>query len=178
MYDLIQGCENAFKCLQRLDANLSARENRTADIYENLYSFLGYSAAVSLILWPSPRGKREVIAQSAKRGASLRSSLGVKDSNILSERGLRDHFVHMDERLDAWWESSQNRNIVRRMVAPRNAIAGISVSDVFEHYIPTEGVLIFRGDEYDIRAYVRGLQDIHERARTRLRELERPSATS
>lgn len=168
--EIIQGCENAFVSIRRLDQNLRSTDNRAVAIYENLYSFLGHAAAVSLILWPSPRGNARSRSRSSARGAALRAALAVRDLNALSNRTLRDHIVHMDERIDEWWETSNNHNIVGRMVGSRNAIVGIAISDIFEHFIPNEGVFIFRGEEFDLRALVVGLEEIQESASDTLRD--------
>jgi hypothetical protein len=169
LQEVVSKSEFASDCIGRLNRYLQVEGNNSFFIFECIYSFLNFSANVSLILWPSPRAPE----RSVQRGTDLRAALDVDDDNPLRDRALRNHFVHMDERLDEWWENSERRNIVRQSIGPRNMIYGIDIRDMFEHYVPDDKVLIFRGEEYDIQRYFAALSDVRRAAYERIEALRR-----
>lgn len=71
------------------------RENRR--VFDHIRLGLQMASNASRLFWP-PRN--------AERGAHLRELAGIADDHGLSDRTLRNHIEHIDERLDAWTESS------------------------------------------------------------------------
>ncbi len=163
----------ASDCVHRLNRHLNVQDSGVFFVFECIYSYLNFAANVSLILWPSPKGPKDVAEARLARGAHLRDVLDIKDDNPLNNRGLRNHIAHMDERLDAWWIETKGRNLARQIIGPRNSIQGLEVKDIFEHYIPNERIFIFRGEEYNIQQSFSALSAIRERTQTRLRALGR-----
>ncbi|MCX4971258.1 hypothetical protein OHA98_42430 [Streptomyces sp. NBC_00654] len=71
-----------------------------------LESFLAFTGKVSRMLRPveqkSHGQTNEGVQWRLKRGAYLRSVLGIEDASPLCERGVRNASEHFDERLDEW----------------------------------------------------------------------------
>lgn len=74
---------------------VEARENRR--IFDRIRLGLQMAANVSRLFWP-PRN--------AARGAHLRTLTGLPQNHGLSDRTLRNHIEHLDERLDTWTAAS------------------------------------------------------------------------
>jgi hypothetical protein len=91
----------------------------------------------------------------------LRASLGVSDSSPLRATTMRNHFEHIDERVDLWWEKSPDRNYVDANIGdPNQLITGVSEIDIFRTYDPQTGILHFWGDRFDTHAIVGEVQRI------------------
>ena len=98
-------CRRALDNLAEVDQLASERVQRQSgvEVRENLRIFdrirlgLQMAANVSRLFW-SPRN--------SVRGAHLRSLTGLPETHGLSDRTLRNHIEHLDERLDAWTATS------------------------------------------------------------------------
>lgn len=65
-------------------------------VLNQLRLVLHYTASVSKIFWPQKESK--------ERGEWLRAKVGLPEQHPLSDRRLRNHIEHIDERLDKWTE--------------------------------------------------------------------------
>lgn len=100
-------CKRALDNLKEVDelANVRIERQPGVEVRENLQIFdrirlsLQMAANVSRLFWPSQK-------KSAARGAHLRSLTGLPITHGLSDRSLRNHIEHLDERLDAWTATS------------------------------------------------------------------------
>lgn len=140
--------------------NHELREPKNDIIFLLLQSILLHSAQLSLIFFPIEKKYRA-------RGQSLIGAFRIPEQiQKLSDRKVRNHIAHMDERLHEWSMQSPNRIICRQIFGPRSSIGGDAIAhgDVFEHYIPEERKLIFRGDEFDMQELATIASAIHERA--------------
>lgn len=98
-------CQRALDNLEEVDQLASVRVRRQpgVEIRENLRIFdrirlgLQMAANVSRLFWP-PRN--------SARGAHLRSLTGLPTTHGLSDRTLRNHIEHLDERVDQWTATS------------------------------------------------------------------------
>jgi hypothetical protein len=111
--------------------------------WRELQNFVVSTANVSKLLW-GQKGKF------AKQRRALRDSIKVEDSSPLRPTTMRNHFEHIDERLDKWWTESDSRNHASRIVGPPNAIAGLKEIELFRRYDPSTGIARFWGDAYDL----------------------------
>ena len=93
------------------------------------------------------------------------------DGHPLQNASLRHHLEHFDERLDAWANESRNKIYVDRTVGPHHMISGVNPRDVIRHFVPAEGIYIFRGEEFDIQALVTGVDELLPVIRRRVEEL-------
>ncbi len=99
---LEQAASEWLTCTQRLardewlaSEDPEARLQEQTRIFEALEAFLAAWARVSLMLFPSSR-----TSTARKRAKVLRTALGITQESPLTERNLRDSWMHFDERLD------------------------------------------------------------------------------
>ena len=67
-------------------------------VFDHIRLALQFSGTLSKIFWPHQNA--------ADRGARLRALTGLPDRHALSDRRLRNHVEHVDERLDDWTANS------------------------------------------------------------------------
>jgi hypothetical protein len=113
-------------------------------IWHALHGVLISAANISKILWPH--------RNYAARGERLRQQLGVSDDSPLRSRSLRDHFEHVDERIEKWTGPRVDLNIGRLEYQ-----AG---RPPFRHFDPSAGAVLFAGERYDLPAVVDAIQHL------------------
>ena len=64
---------------------------------------------------------------------------------------MRNHYEHIDERLDKWWAESGTRNHADHVVGPPTTIAGLQPIELFRRYDPSTATANFWGDSYNLR---------------------------
>lgn len=165
-------CEGCHAAIIAFNAALS----RTGgdDPFVHARTLVHRAAAVSRIFWPPGSRDKKARRRAQSRGDILRNLLQIPSGHAIQARTLRDHFEHFDERLDDWAERSKNRNIVQRLLGPRNAIGGDAIQndDIIDHYDPVTKIYAFRGEGFDFQAIASGIRDLYEKINRRLSELE------
>lgn len=131
----------------------------SAEAWGAVQLILGAAANVSKILWPSPK------SENAERGTMLRELLGIPEEHILSDREIRNHFEHYDERLDRWLASSESENYVDQIIGELPYFVARFPKHVNRHYDPITRRLSFRGDSIDFALVLEALADLHTRCR-------------
>lgn len=117
------------------------------------------AANVSKALW-GPRDKPRVAAARQP----LRESLGVSDDSPLRDVSMRNHFEHLDERLDRWWKNSPTHNFVDAGIGPVSGIVGVPDSEMFRTYDPATGNLVFWGELFNLVELGRQIDQLRLRA--------------
>ena len=137
--------ELQLKALLDAHARLMAALGRTApdEVWFAVEGLLSAAANVSKALWGQGSA-----ANAARQ--PLRDSLCVSEASPFSERRMRNHFEHYDERLDEWWVKSPTHNIADRNIMPVGAIAGIDRLGMFRQLDPTTLNVVFWGDTFNI----------------------------
>jgi hypothetical protein len=127
-----------------------------------MHALLNAAANLSKHLWPNEgRRTREAFPD---RGEQLRRSLDVPDDSPLANRTLRNHFEHLDERLEHWWLTDEQHNIARRTIGPlEGSIEGLSAEQKFEWFDPQKLILAFRGDLFEIQPLVNAIVTLKEK---------------
>ena len=126
------------------------------DILSSIQMILISAGNVSKILWPPRRA-------SAARGATLRALLGIDDNNPLSDRRLRNHFEHYDERIEHWFASKNSANYTDLIMGPLQGYACQFPSNVHRGYDYTTQTLTFRGESMNLGAVVKALTEIRQK---------------
>lgn len=144
------------------------------DFFQYALDLIHHASAISRIFWPPGGRNKESKKRAQRRGQFLRDLLELQSGHALQNRALRDHFEHFDERLDEWAESSKNRNIVRQLFGPRTAIGGDAIqdSDIIHHFDPDTNIFGFRGEHYNIQELATGIDDIYQRIKTKIGEID------
>lgn len=140
-YHVIEQCETVLRAMARIRSNPEA-----PDVWADLQSVVLAAGNLSRLLW----------GQSASARASrrpLRESIGVGDESTLRLRGMRNHFEHIDERLDEWWRDSAQHYYADRNIGPRTEmLSGLQDVERFRHFEPDTGTLWFWGDRLELEA--------------------------
>lgn len=123
------------------------------EIWSAVQSLLIAAGNVSKILWP-------VRSQSAQRGALLRTLLAIDGNSVLSDRTLRNHCEHYDERIEDWFSSPQSAVYEDQAIGtlPRGLLD--RPQNAHRHYDPRTQVLTFRGESRNLAVLVRALDDL------------------
>jgi hypothetical protein len=117
------------------------RDTEMAEIWFSVETLLSAAANVSKALW----GQGSAVNAARQ---PLRDSLEVTDKSPLSERRMRNHFEHYDDRLDEWWAKSPTHNI-----ADMNVMAVGALDDrltIFRQLDPDTMEVVFWGDTFSI----------------------------
>ena len=121
-------------------------------VWSSIQSILVAAGNVSKILWPS--------TEYTERGEKLRELLKVDDSNILSDRSLRNHFEHYDERIEDWFKKQSSAVYSDLAVDPFKSIWGNVPTNQHRAYDPLTQTLTFRGESFDLAAVLKELKEI------------------
>jgi hypothetical protein len=133
------------------------------EVWGSIQSILVAAGNVSKILWPSR-------ASSAERGKMLRDLLNVDARSLLSDRKIRNHFEHYDERIEDWFEKNGSAVYMDSSIDPFGSIWGNNPSNIHRAYNPLTQTLTFRGESVDLAA----LLDVLEEIRRKCRDLALP----
>ncbi len=124
----------------------------SARLWFSLNALLNIVANVSKMLWPA-KG-RKLAKEFPDRGEALREGFGVKDGSPLRYRTVRDHFEHVDERLESWWLESERHNIATRTLGPLGGAAfggALEEKEIFEQFDPASLTVAFQGDLFELQ---------------------------
>lgn len=134
-------CRYVLIAIEGLD---EAMKSNTPDrIWFFVQAILGAGANLSRLFW----GSR--LERSPQR-VRLRESIGIDDRSPLIDVRMRNHFEHIDARIDRWWAGSQNRNYADKIVGPASAVVGMDPIDMFRFFDPSTGNVTFWGDEFNL----------------------------
>jgi hypothetical protein len=136
--------------------NLNAAKDR---IWFSLNAFLNAVANVSKLLWPHP--KRKTAKHFPARGKELREALGVACDSPLQYRTVRNHFEHVDERIEAWWLKSERHNIASRTMGTLEGIEGLEQNEFFEQFDPDQLIVAFQGDVFELQPIADEIATLH-----------------
>lgn len=163
-------CQRAIR-----DFNGALDDSEKNDPFPYAIQFVNHCAAISRMFWPPKNSRKDAHIRAQVRGNYLRNALSIKDDHPVKGRQLRDHFEHFDERLDEWAERSRYRNIVNRLLGPRQLVGGDGVEDgdVIHHYDPETKIYAFRGQKFDMQELAAGVADIYMKLEVRLAVLNR-----
>lgn len=151
--EIVTQSKFAEKAADQLDKSSDSVEN-----WGSIQSILVAAANVSKILWPA---RKRYMA----RGKQLRELLGVDDDSLLSDRTLRNHFEHYDERIEDWFDSNNSAVYMDSRIDPFEPTP-LSLPQLFHRsYNPTSRTLSFRNESIDLAAVLAALTEIREKCR-------------
>lgn len=134
--------------LMSADMINSSLENEDQDgVWFGLQSFLTASANIAKMLWGSG-------ARLANEREDLRASLGVDDNSPFRDVSMRNHFEHMDERIDRWWIESENHNHFDQNIGPVGIFGNAAEIDMFRMFDPDTTEIRFWGDSVSLQQIV------------------------
>ncbi|MBU1121178.1 MAG: hypothetical protein KKF54_00560 [Candidatus Omnitrophica bacterium] len=128
------------------------------EVWSSIQSILVAAGNVSKILCPQEK-------KYAVRGKRLRELLKVEDNNILSDRSLRNHFEHYDDRIEDWFKNQSSAVYSDLAVDPFKSIWGNVPSNHHRAYDPLTQTLTFRGESFELAAVLKELKEIRSKCR-------------
>ena len=128
------------------------------EVWSSIQSILVAAGNVSKILWPQEK-------KYAVRGKRLRELLKVDDNNILSDRSLRNHFEHYDDRIEKWFKGKSSAVYSDLAIDPFKSIWGNVPTNHHRAYDPLSHTLTFRGESFDLAAVLKELKEIRIKCR-------------
>lgn len=138
-----------FQCECYMDGHVqlnAALENRgPMEIFIALQNMLSAGANLSKVLWGS--GGKLI-----EERRPIRESIGASDEMELRQVTLRNHFEHMDERIDRWWKESEHHHMADMNIGSAQIFGGFADIDSFRQFDPQSGQLIFWGQSFNITA--------------------------
>jgi len=139
-------------------------------IFYHIQSFLVSSANVSKILFPGGiRGTQDFKDRCNQRADELRNLLSVDEDSDLSNRDLRDHFEHFDERIQTWGDRPGPKNFIDSNVMVGMSleqainVTGASPQDYFRLFVTPPPTVRFWGTDYPLQPIATALQDLMQK---------------
>ena len=140
-------------------AGLLDDSDEPVDTWGAIQAILVSAANVSKILWPVRR-------QNKARGKHLRDLLGLSDDSLLSDRTIRNHFEHYDERIEEWFENNASAVYMDRRIDPFEP-GPFSLPQLFHRsYNPVTKSVSFRDEAIDLSAVLAELENVRARCRS------------
>ncbi len=128
------------------------------EVWSSIQSILVAAGNVSKILWPQEK-------KYAVRGKRLRELLKVDDNNMLSDRRLRNHFEHYDDRIEKWFKGKSSAVYSDLAVDPLKSMRRNFPTNHHRAYDPLTQTLTFRGESFDLAAVLKELKEIRIKCR-------------
>ncbi|MHA6298859.1 hypothetical protein [Devosia sp. CAU 1758] len=136
-------CDCALSARKELNAAWRAEHGDARQIFYALQNMLVACANIAKLLWGQRGGK------SAER-APLREFLRIEEPSPFKDIAMRNHFEHLDERLDRWWQASPGHQFTDMCTGqPEDYPADIEL-DRFRIYSHRTGLLVFWGERFNI----------------------------
>lgn len=129
--------------------------NERGRLWYSLQNLIIGAGNLSKTLWGTGRNEEERTRRYAER-QRLRDTVFVTDLSVLRNVKIRNHYEHLDERIEIWWNTSKHRNIIQEIIGPRNMVGGAALGqrDILRWFDPTSGDVIFWGSELNVPAVV------------------------
>jgi len=122
------------------------------EVWSSIQSILVAAGNVSKILWPS--------TEYTERGERLRELLKVDDNNMLSDRSLRNHFEHYDDRIEKWFKGKSSAVYSDLTIDPLKSMRRNFPTNHHRAYDPLTQTLTFRDESFDLAAVLKELKEI------------------
>jgi len=138
-------------------------------IWYSLHAFLVAAGNISKLLWPgrnkTPRKpKVQGRPQIPKRGEELRAHLSIPKDSPMVARRVRNHFEHLDERLEAWAAQPQTGLYGTPWVGPpRDLFKDDTVKHFFRNFDKRTFTLTFCGEVYELRPIIKAVRGLHRK---------------
>jgi hypothetical protein len=153
-------CDFAIMALEDME---EAKANSDGKLFwYSVQSLMVAIGRISRLLWPPDSDKSE-------RRAKLRESLDVEEDSPLNALTFVEHFEHFDERLEEWYESSENLRYFDSYTEPLDVLAETSPKDRFRGFDTEKNAIIFHGDLYYLEPVIEAMNVFARRRKQRLK---------
>jgi hypothetical protein len=145
--------QDAYAAMRASGLDRRLRDAESDRFWRNAQALLVAAANVSKAMWGLRGGK-------AEQRRPLRESLEVGDDSPLRPTTFRNHFEHIDQRIDQWWEEDERHNIVNTMIGPQAMVGGLPPISFFRQFDPATQHLLFWSDEFPLPEVIEEIQRI------------------
>lgn len=151
----------------RVQPGVERRESQR--VFDHIRLALQFSSNVSKIFWPHRNAE--------SRGARLRALTGLPERHSLSDRRLRNHIEHIDERLDDWTTCSPRPFLSIETILHEDYPAGIIREEIVDasavvYDAESKRVILF-GDVFSLTELRAAVLDVRDRcSRTLMKEMK------
>ena len=142
-----------FVLMAAIEFDVANRATETQRVFYVVQNILNAAANISKALWGSG-GKL------GEQRKPLRDSIGVSDDSPLHAVAMRNNYEHFDERLDDWWEKSQEHHFADLNIGPAEDITAFGPLNTFRSIDSDTADLIFWGDRFNVLDLVREVRRI------------------
>lgn len=135
-------------------------------VWLNVQSLLIALANVSKLLWPTKQpGRRQL----------LRNLLQIEEDSVLKSRELRNHFEHIDERIETWYKELDKGLVMDGGIAPSNGTTA-GVKNYLRWFDTSLFAVTFRGNVYELVPLLEAARMLEASAARLLEELSTQDA--
>jgi hypothetical protein len=144
--EIARQCEFVLLAAKGLDESVKNNDSQNGFFF--IQALLTAGANISKLFWAVDTNKQGRIERQKLRGL-----FGIDEYSLTTDRKMRNHFDHFDERLDDWW----NINPSRRMFIDSNfgmSVGGDAVkkSDFLRNYDFKTATVNFGSDSFNTKA--------------------------
>ncbi len=155
-------CQFAMIALQDLEEASNNGDGRL--FWYSVQNLLVAVGRISVLLWPADPRFPDTRAE-------LRESLGVgEDSPLRSQEFLR-HFERLDERLEGWYATSEERRFFDSYTRPLDVLGETAPVDRFRGYDRESETILFHDEAYDLGPVAQAVEELQVRAEA---EMQKP----
>lgn len=145
---------------ERKSLSPGIEQREVGSVFHSLRLALHYTASISRIFWTPSReqGSRD-------RSERLRKLIKLRTDHPLHQRRWRDHFEHLDERLDRWVQDSPREFTTVEMVLyadSHDVIRQVARASVAIAYDESESEFLLFGDRFKINEIEAGIAEVRD----------------
>jgi hypothetical protein len=168
-----KGLETAY--LQELDGQANFALLALADMRKSHADLVGGDQGAGIRFWSSVQSFLMAVANISKilfpktnpRGGHLRNLVGVSSGSPLdyTNRGVRDSYEHIDERLETWWNTSADKRRADYNIYPTSALHGLigGSNNCLRHFDPNTNTLTFQGNSLEILPVEKAIVELKQK---------------
>ena len=169
MFALME-CGRALRALEDVQRLAAVKEDRGEGVerrewirvFDAIRSALHFAGSVSRLFFPQTSAG----ATARARGERLRHLTSIPEDHPISDRALRNHVEHMDERLDIWTANAPRPFVAVEMrIDPDDAqitTDAVEKSSPFLYYTEAQEVVAF-GDRFSLPSLSSTLEEVKAR---------------
>ena len=163
-------CEFAFIALNLLQQGLQQGVKGNSLVWFSMHSFFSATGNLSKIFWSTmtkeQEANSEIKEQFLFRAKTLRKLFNISDDSPINERKLGNYIEHFDSGIQEWAMKSTRHNFSDCNIGFSGNISGINAIDSLRNFDPENQMLIFAGDELQLRPLIDFLDVILEKSKT------------
>ena len=139
------------------DLNDSCTNDAGHRFWFSVQNLLTAPGRFSRLLWPPESSNSE-------RDTELRASLNVQEDSLLRSREVVKYFEQFEERLENWYESSEDHRFFDSCTEPLDVLAATKPGDRFRGFDTENEAILFHGEMYRLQPIAEAVEDLLDEA--------------